>query len=129
MINPIKMRAYKVFSLDAFGVLGSAISCVRNSKFGLTYETGRLIKPVIGRIMVFENLPNAEYFRNFNLNRSQSQIWEVDAFGNEVLHNVSFTGQANEMFAKFWAGDNISTKAAPKGTIGCKSLRLVKEII
>lgn len=133
-------------------VLQSSQTAVRLSQYGIEYKTdGSLIRPKVGKIFVFKNLPDAEYFRNTYGSNSFQQIWKVEAYNCEIAEKRASLSVFNchsswrnrlQVFWEILLGkvkeqkggnpafnfDNIVVGAMPNGSLFCGSLRMLKRV-
>jgi hypothetical protein len=130
-INPIRQKVYKcINSVD--GKLESFNGLIRLTSYNIHYIPNQIVKPAIGKIMAFGNLDAAKLFVSKSQTDPNVQIWEAEGYGNAILETVLPAGYFAEVtdhrIEKFWRGLVEFTKA-PELTIGCASLKLIKQIV
>jgi hypothetical protein len=119
------MIVYKVVRKER-GLLFSARAWKEG--FKLNYIPNVNTKPKIGRILAFDTLENAKDFREFD-----EQIWKcytrrvkpcppILSFSSDLLPDI---------VRLFWKGGihNCNCTVAPKGSVSCSSLMLVKRVV
>lgn len=108
--------------------------------FAIIYEPW-WVKPQFGRIFAFDSLEHARGWWETTLsnqpsdwypNKTASRIYRAEARGVKPLRRirVSSLSRDTKFFTRFWL-DGLSTvnvEPAPRGSVGCSSLRLVERV-
>ena len=120
---------YKVVSQH----LTSAV--ISDNNVRIQYLYGKTVRPIIkgSLIFVFDSLSAAEQFRDDNCNSSH-QIWGCRAEAPRKLR-IRLNTHIPEKFKEFWrlksqgrTCHSFSSFETPKGTMGCKGLKLLNKI-
>ena len=120
------MKAYKVLRRLSNGELYSwVVSCF--SKYGIVYEKGKWIKPKIGAIFCYKNLPSTEDITLF----SNAEIWEVEIKPSKYkLKGVIHPLDADDEFKKYWKSKvKDGAYCLPEGTILADKIKLIRRIL
>jgi hypothetical protein len=130
-INPIRQKAYKCVSVNEHGQFASWAGAIRHSNFNVIYTPNTLIKAPIGELMVFDTLENAtKYYDDTRTDYSDVAIWEVEAYKAKPLKSIiKWEVLSEDYIEQFW---NQILKyyftTPPLGTLGCKSLKMLRKI-
>ena len=138
MINPIKTQMYKLVCVQPDGKRVSFNKTIQQGKLAVTYSEGKLIRPKVGKIFVFDNIlcAKAHYRYMSKIDSLPTQLWLVEAYGTKRANTVLYvfelsasTRYAIENCKQFWASkQRDGHPQAPAGTYLCSSLRLIKEV-
>lgn len=136
------MKVYKVVrKVGTEGTLWSAIWRAQEKdgylstkcEAQLEYGLGKVTKPIFGSIFAFTELEMAkQWFRSYSRDTS---IWEADATNVRPIKVIcSDHANCEVNFREFWKMRGhrkhiaITELSAPKGTVICSTLKLVRRI-
>lgn len=118
---------------------GGKLFSVQMSTHGweVRYQTGIVVEPLVegSLLFAFSELNPAVFWRN---RHAKLQIWEAEAEDPIPFQRVSSFALADSITKRFWSHLNRGTLdspeewvpwvKAPKGTVACKSIRLIRLI-
>lgn len=108
---------------------GNLYSCIAPGIWSLPYHPGVLVKPLIGKLFVFDTLVNALEFLDCNL--LTEEVWEAIGENLKPIETL-VKWQHIEEFAKyFWKkqdDERIIVDTAPKGSMTSDSLVLTRKV-
>ena len=112
---------------------GSLKSCtVFAAPYAITYEIHEWAVPAIGKIFAFDNLFDAEDFASVDYCNGVRAIFKAEAMGEEpiraVLQLPAGIAPTELELDLFWHSGKGLKLPAPKGTVACNNLMLLKRI-
>lgn len=121
MKNSTERTVYKVTRPD-----GTSISGHLFPELSVTYKAGEFVRPKLrtSKLFAFESLERAMEFAGNNNGRGVI-IWEATARRVEPLERRATWSITPAEIRRFWRNPtSVMDGAAPRGTVGCGSIRV-----
>lgn len=125
------MLAYKVVSHTVGVNPERYFSVVTNGKYSIEYKIGEAAKPIIGKILVFENLQLARAFCECSIDSIKNKmIFECEVDSLTQCHILCYH---DSNFDAFWCNPltlkpRWNVFEAPFGTCLCNWCKLIKQL-
>lgn len=113
---------YKVVSVNH----NRMYSYIWHHEYAVEYIENEWVKPNIGKLFAFNSFDSALHFYTADGDaEEQYEIWECEVENPIEANYISWLWANLE---SFWSGDKRNIVPAPKGTMNCDAIKLIRKV-